>query len=156
MTIAAERITAIIFDEQTPPQKTGIAARLSAMFGQTPDTKPRHLSLREARTRLIAEGLKTETAYIITNGAQNMLAEDGIHLFLARAMFGGNKDMIYVNNTDWSDAHYLGVKITDPKMDIAADKDFIAQLRENFLRDLSEWLHSPASSPTEKPANPHA
>lgn len=156
MTIAAEHIAALIFDEQTPPKQSGVLAGISAFFGRTADTKPRHLSLREARTRMIAHGVQTETAHILTNMVQNMMADGGLHSFLARRLLNCKADMIFVNNTDWSDAHYLGVKITDPEMHIAADKDFIAGMREHFLHKASTFLNRPASVQATTRAGLHA
>lgn len=150
MSLTAEEITAIIFDEQIPPPKTNFLKKIFA--GKATGTQ-RNLSLREARNLLVQKGVEKAKADIVLGGMRGMMtASMNVHEYQMWLIETKNLPFVAINNISYSDDNYIGIAFGKDKKTF--DPDFIKILRARFVKETQAWLDNFAASPRHDAAKP--
>lgn len=134
-TPTAERITALLFDIQTPPATWG--SRISSAFGLKA-ASPRRLTLGEAKARMISEGMSRADAALLGQAVQAMMGDEVRMLAMKRAMQEEHNIVIF-NSVDWGDKYYLGVSVIDPPVDMGDEPYIQRNTRAMVLANMREW-----------------
>jgi len=150
-----DQIASLFFDPQEVKSSTafGMAMKLIFKTRTQVKTSTRHLSLQEAKRRMMAQGYTftqaTNASLLLTTHVMTMAFKG---LLAQQALETG--EMVMNSNVDWNDRHYLGVRGLAPDVDFRKQQAFLVPYKASFsdliLKNLNpgprQYQHGPTSA----------
>jgi hypothetical protein len=151
----ADQIASLFFDLQEVKSSTafGMAMKLIFKTRTHVKTSTRHLSLYEAKGRMMAQGYTFTqaknaglflTTHVMTIAFKALMAQQALE----------TGQMVMNKNVDWNDRHYLGVRGMAPDVDFREQQAFLVPYKALFidliLQNLNpgprQYQHGPTST----------
>lgn len=150
----ADEIASLFFDPQEVTSSTAFGMVMKLIFKTSTQVKTstRHLSLQEAKRRMLAQGYTftqaTNAGLFLTT---NVMAIAFKALLAEEALKTGK--IVMNDNVDWNDRHYLGVRGLAPDVDFREQQAFLVPYKALFsdliLKNLNpgprQYQHGPTS-----------